>query len=270
MNWFYVSGGQATGPVPEAEFELLVQARTVRAETLVWHEGMAEWQPYGKTQPKALALAMAPSPPAPSTPSEPVPATFTGDEVVCAECGGIFPRAQTIRLGDRNVCPACKPIHVQKLKEGLPTGGVGLLYAGFWIRAAAKVLDAIILTLAGALLIGSAFAVLIPAAAANPDSAATFMLLLIFVAGSLALGIFVFLPIWCVAKYGGTPGKRICRLRIVTATGAPVGWGRAIGRFFAEMLTGLIPLWIGYIIAAFDPEKRTVHDHICNTRVVQD
>ena len=27
-------------------------------------------------------------------------------------------------------------------------------------------------------------------------------------------------------------------------------------------------LWIGFIIAGFDSEKRALHDHICGTRVV--
>ncbi|PYS28021.1 MAG: RDD family protein, partial [Acidobacteria bacterium] len=32
-------------------------------------------------------------------------------------------------------------------------------------------------------------------------------------------------------------------------------------------LSGII-LLIGYIMAAFDPERRALHDRICNTRVV--
>ena len=53
-------------------------------------------------------------------------------------------------------------------------------------------------------------------------------------------------------------------------TGGPISWGRAFGRFFAEMLNGMIPFWIGYIIAIFDAEKRTVHDNLAGTRVVRD
>ena len=40
-------------------------------------------------------------------------------------------------------------------------------------------------------------------------------------------------------------------------------------RFAGECVSGLIPLFIGYLIAAFDPEKRTVHDHIAGTRVIK-
>ena len=34
------------------------------------------------------------------------------------------------------------------------------------------------------------------------------------------------------------------------------------------MLSGLL-LNIGYLIAAFDEEKRAMHDHMCDTRVIK-
>ena len=43
--------------------------------------------------------------------------------------------------------------------------------------------------------------------------------------------------------------------------------GRAVGRYFAQWLSAFI-LYIGYIIAGFDSEKRALHDHICDTRVI--
>jgi uncharacterized RDD family membrane protein YckC len=73
--------------------------------------------------------------------------------------------------------------------------------------------------------------------------------------------------VFFVGRYAATPGKMICGLRIVTAEGGKVGYGRAAGRFFAEILSALC-CTIGYIIAAFDDEKRALHDHICSTRVV--
>jgi uncharacterized RDD family membrane protein YckC len=54
---------------------------------------------------------------------------------------------------------------------------------------------------------------------------------------------------------------------VVTADGGRVSYLRALGRYFAKMLSGFTCL-IGYIIAAFDGQKRALHDHICNTRVV--
>jgi uncharacterized RDD family membrane protein YckC len=56
-------------------------------------------------------------------------------------------------------------------------------------------------------------------------------------------------------------------LKIVTAEGTPITMMRAFGRAWAEQLSGLV-CNIGYILAAFDSEKRALHDHICSTRVV--
>ena len=43
-NWFYAANGKQQGPYPEAQFRDLIANGTVRADTLVWTEGMAGWQ----------------------------------------------------------------------------------------------------------------------------------------------------------------------------------------------------------------------------------
>src|SRR3979409_1494587 len=46
-SWFYASDGQQQGPYPEAQLRDLITRGTVRADTLVWTEGMAGWQKAG-------------------------------------------------------------------------------------------------------------------------------------------------------------------------------------------------------------------------------
>jgi len=70
-----------------------------------------------------------------------------------------------------------------------------------------------------------------------------------------------------IGKFGATLGKMACKIQVVTAEGGRVSYLRSLGRYFAKFLSGLICL-IGYIIAAFDEEKRALHDRICVTRVV--
>jgi GYF domain 2 len=43
-SWFYASEGQQKGPFPEAQLRDLIIRGAVRADTLVWTEGMAGWQ----------------------------------------------------------------------------------------------------------------------------------------------------------------------------------------------------------------------------------
>ncbi|HLX16908.1 MAG TPA: DUF4339 domain-containing protein [Bradyrhizobium sp.] len=43
-SWFFASQGQQQGPYSEAQFREFISRGTVRAETLVWTDGMAGWQ----------------------------------------------------------------------------------------------------------------------------------------------------------------------------------------------------------------------------------
>ena len=86
--------------------------------------------------------------------------------------------------------------------------------------------------------------------------------------GLVHFAIAISYEVFFLGKYGATPGKMACKLRVVMPDGSPISYGRAFGRFFAYILSKLI-LMIGLLIAAFDGEKRALHDHICGTRVVR-
>jgi hypothetical protein len=103
MEWFYASGTDQKGPVEQVEFDRLVQAGVITPSTLVWREGMTDWKPYGEV----AGVAATPS------------STGSGKaEVVCSECGKLFGMDETIRLGNGFVCANCKPVAMQKLREG--------------------------------------------------------------------------------------------------------------------------------------------------------
>lgn len=54
MAWFYATGDQPQGPVSEADLDALVKAGAIRPETLVWREGMADWEPFRKVSPSSI------------------------------------------------------------------------------------------------------------------------------------------------------------------------------------------------------------------------
>lgn len=43
--WYYAQGDQRKGPVEAGALKALVDAGVVQSETLVWREGMADWEP---------------------------------------------------------------------------------------------------------------------------------------------------------------------------------------------------------------------------------
>ena len=100
MDWYYAVGGEQKGPVSEEAFQGLVQQGIVTPQTLVWREGMAGWQPYGVGTPSAM------------------PGSVTGGGVVCAGCRGTFPGSEVVPLAGGLYCAACKPLALQRLREG--------------------------------------------------------------------------------------------------------------------------------------------------------
>jgi hypothetical protein len=106
MNWFYAHEGKQIGPVTEEEFQQLRASGVIAAGTLVWREGLANWQPLGE-----LTAPAAPTPP---------PALNPGAvALVCSGCGQAFPADEVVRLGDGFVCATCKPVALQRLREGV-------------------------------------------------------------------------------------------------------------------------------------------------------
>ena len=243
MNWYYAVGQQQQGPVTEDQMRALAKDGVVTADTMVWREGLADWQPYGVVSGGA-------------TP----PAGTTG-AVLCAECGKSFVADEVVRFGERSICAACKPTFVQRMQEGAVTSGA-LDYASVGVRFGAKVLDSLILWVVNT---GITLALGMAMGVAQGDPAASMVFLgitiLIQTLINLAYGTFF------LGKFGATPGKMACKIKVVRPDGSPLGYGRAAGRVLAEILSGMICA-IGYIMAAFDEEKRSLHDRICDTRVV--
>lgn len=188
-------------------------------------------------------------------------------QMFCSECGRSFPAEDLARFGANAVCAECKPRFVQRMQEGAPVHAA-VVYGGFWRRFAAVFLDGIIMAIV-TFPVNLAVGFMSSSGANNrspTDPSAALGMVGVAYAVSLTLNLAYY--VYFLTKKGATPGKMVMGLRVVTASGGPISAGRAVGRFFAQLLSGLI-LGIGYIMAAFDQEKRALHDHICGTRVVR-
>lgn len=187
-----------------------------------------------------------------------------GGQLFCSECGKAYSTEDLARFGTAAVCGECKPHFVQRMQEGA-AGQTAVVYGGFWRRAVALILDAIILMVINfpfQLVLGIFSAPQLRAG--NPSVGAGLIAAIYLISLSIQLIYYTYF----VSQKGATPGKMVMGLKVVTANGGRVSPARAAGRYFAQILSGMI-LLIGYIIAAFDSEKRTLHDHICGTRVIR-
>ncbi|HEY9159809.1 MAG TPA: RDD family protein [Desulfomonilia bacterium] len=276
MNWYYQIDGKRLGPVDTGKMRQLVLNETVKADTYVWNEDLPKWIFYGQLTdkmrgdlPAAASSANNPAPAAISPGSSPGQ-DKPGNSQLCAECKNIFPSSYLAKFGDRYICAGCKNTYVQKMREGISPLGV-FNYAGFWIRVAAYIIDAVILGAANLALqfVFSSFTSMpdmSDAMTSNPEMFKQFIMpfmILIIIQITVDIGY----PTFFVGKYGATPGKMICGLRIIRPDGSRVSYSRAFARYFAQMLSGII-LFIGYLMVAFDDECRALHDRICDTRVI--
>ncbi len=73
--------------------------------------------------------------------------------------------------------------------------------------------------------------------------------------------------IFFIGAYGATLGKMMMKIKVVTPDGGRISYARATGRHFAKFLSGII-LYIGFLMAFWDEEKRALHDRMCGTRVI--
>jgi len=242
MQIYYSSNGVQEGPVTADELEALHASGIVDNETLVWHAQMPDWAAYAQVKSSLTGSASSSSD------------VNSQDARIraCAECGRTFPSEDTVQFGNITVCAECKPVYIQRLREGVAIDST-MQPGGFWIRFGAKIIDMLITGL-----INQGFSFLVGA----KSNFGVGLNLLIGIALPLAY------VVYFLGKHGATPGKMICGLKVVLANGQPISYGRACGRFFAEWLSSFT-FGIGYIMAAFDAEKRTLHDRICNTRVIK-
>jgi ABC-type branched-subunit amino acid transport system substrate-binding protein/uncharacterized RDD family membrane protein YckC len=68
---------------------------------------------------------------------------------------------------------------------------------------------------------------------------------------------------------GQTPGKHLVGIKVVGPRPGPLGYGKAAIRWLGRMLDNIVCcLPIGLLWPLFDPERRTWHDMIADTRVV--
>lgn len=257
MDWYYSAGDQRVGPVSTDEFRSRVNDGTVQSDTLVWRQGMRDWAPFGTTGGiDALGVSEG--------------ASSGAGQVQCVECGRMFAASDVIDFRGNSVCATCKPIFFQKFKEGI-TVGADMHFAGFWIRFVAVLIDSVILFIVNSLLqllftLAGAGLSQGSSGAADDVPAGFIVVFLVFMFVSIAINFGY--QTYPVAKYGGTPGKLVLGLKIVRPTGENITMLRAFARIFAQMLSGII-FYIGYIMAAFDDEKRALHDRICDTRVIK-
>jgi hypothetical protein len=102
MDWHYSAGGQPAGPVSDNQLQGLLREGKVTAETMVWREGLADWQPAGSvSELSGIFKGGAGVPPPPGAPAARAP-SGSGEAVSTLSAGA--ERARPMAL---NKCSEC-------------------------------------------------------------------------------------------------------------------------------------------------------------------
>lgn len=141
----------------------------------------------------------------------------------------------------------------------------GVRYAGFWIRFVAAIIDIVVVGV-----VTRPLSILTPSvnsgslySGSSAYTGTAFFVNLITWAITIAYGALMISSSW-----QATLGKKALGLKVTDVNGNRLTPGKAFLREGSKIISGLI-IGIGYIMAAFDAKKQSLHDKIAATLVVR-
>ncbi|KAF1685230.1 transporter [Pseudoxanthomonas broegbernensis] len=256
-EWYYADRQrQQQGPVAAAELARLFQSGQVDAATLVWRDGLPEWRPLSGLR-EELGLEAAPTldfrtlPAAPATEATPAEAAYAA------------PAA-----GEAAYSPYAAPSAPLASVDAGPVLGGEVVMAGFWKRAAANLLDSLVIGVIGGAIGMVLGMVAVPLAAVAGDNTGFALIGVQIVIQLISIAITAaYYAYFHASNSQATLGKMAIGIKVVRGDGSRIGLARGFGRYFAMLLSGLI-LGIGFLMAAFTERKQALHDMLCDTLVV--
>lgn len=231
--WYYADRQrQKQGPVSAEAIAALFAQGAVDASTLVWRDGLADWQALAQ---HAAALGI------------------DNNELHRADARSTDPS------------PPPMPSSQDRAASTSP------VYAGFWRRFAALIIDRLLIS-AVLIVIGVVVAVAMMAVApahAESDSAganAGFIFEGILWFGYLLIAPFYF-ALQESSVHQATLGKRALGIKVTTLDGRRLTVAHALGRWAAAAVS-YFTFYIGFLMAAFTERKQALHDLMVGTLVV--
>jgi uncharacterized RDD family membrane protein YckC len=135
-----------------------------------------------------------------------------------------------------------------------------VVYAGFWRRVAAALIDGVAMQIAGSAFSFGAFGFALGSTEAGLVASFVYQ-------GVLLVAVWLYYTLMESSSLQATLGKMALGIVVTDLEGKRISWGRANARYWSQILSALI-LGIGYLMAGFTEKKQALHDMIANTLVV--
>jgi uncharacterized RDD family membrane protein YckC/TM2 domain-containing membrane protein YozV len=147
------------------------------------------------------------------------------------------------------------------------------LQAGFWVRFAAINVDMIIVQIALIVLgfitsIGLGIGASVGLDLSDPAAVEQFGTTAAAIMGALSLFIVpLYFGVQTASSHQATIGKRVFEIYVSSNSGAKLGLLRGMWRAMCYLLSAL-PVYLGFVAAAFTKDKRALHDYLAGSKVL--
>jgi uncharacterized RDD family membrane protein YckC len=176
----------------------------------------------------------------------------------CHKCGA--PNDDQAAFCDKCGSALQKPI--TPATASAPAYPAAVQYAGFWRRLGASLIDGIVV--GGVAIV--IYIIFVGVGAVTFDEWGFFVGYAIAYIAVIVLGWLYYALMESSAKQA-TLGKMALGIVVTDAQSQRVSFGRATGRHFGKIISGII-LYIGYIMIAFTAKKQGLHDIMADCLVV--
>ena len=291
--WYYTDAErQQQGPLSTDQLKQYFHREIVNPDTLVWRDGMLHWRALGELAEQLNllaavapvvdapsparagppALAPLPSPPVveaePALPESPPPTSGRAVFNLGSEPTELPPQVlaevhqrAVQALDNLESNNPYRPSQVALRSRAPVARNEDIVYAGFWKRAAAAIVDGIVVWIIGSFG-GEALGTRLGDLAGGGKLAIALMVALT----TLLLQV-CYYAFFHASFNAATPGKMLIGIKVVRSDGENISFLRAVARYFATIPSGIL-LGIGYFMAGFTARKQALHDMICDTVVV--
>lgn len=247
-EWYYSDAQrQQHGPVGPEHLANLHARGLLPGETLVWREGMSEWKPWREMMREVVVGGM---------PEDPRAEALVRAAEAAPDDGAYRPYA----IAERSpYAPPTARVEV----AAAPVHDGHVVYAAFWKRFAALVIDNFLLGIVGGIIGGIiGFS---QAMSGDFDTGYSPVDLVVQIVSMLIGGCYFG---WMYSSsHQASLGKLAVGIKVVRSDGSPIGFWRGFARYFAMIPSGLL-LLVGYLMAAFTERRQALHDMMCDTLVV--
>ncbi|SDQ31444.1 Uncharacterized membrane protein YckC, RDD family [Pseudoxanthomonas sp. CF385] len=247
-HWYYAdAGGQRQGPFTADELAAHARNGRLTAESLVWRDGLDDWQPFGN-----FASELD------------VPVTALPQVEPVAE-----------EATDQAHVPYAPPSAQLTSTHSFVTGG-RVVQAGLWKRFAASFIDNIVTTVISYALIipMMLIGVSVMGAGGTDNAMATGagMVTILAMYPILILAPCVYFGWMQSSSMQASLGKLAVGIKVVRTSGQRAGFWRNFLRSLAYVMFGAVTCGLGVLISAlmvaFTERKQALHDMVCDTLVV--